>query len=179
MPRAPWVFLPVLGAPLAHAPVLRLDLLRGLKRPIDGGTGVFGDNKTWRGAVVMFAGAFAATQALWRVAPYRARLPAELATAPPAAVGAALGVGVVAGELPNSFLKRRLGIAPGSRRRTPFGIALSIYDQADWVPLTALLLRPAYRMPPRDVASAFAVVAAVHVPINLIGYALGARRTPL
>ena len=46
---------------LAHAPVLRYDLLRSLKRPLDGGATirgrrVFGDNKTWRGAIVMFAG---------------------------------------------------------------------------------------------------------------------------
>jgi hypothetical protein len=59
---APWLFLPVLGAPLAHAPVLRYDLLPALKRPIDGGRTlggrrILGDNKTWRGAAVMFAGA--------------------------------------------------------------------------------------------------------------------------
>lgn len=179
MGRAAWVFLPVLGAALAHAPVLRFDLLRGLKRPLDGGTNLFGENKTWRGSLVMFAGAFAATQALWGVRAYRERLPAELADASPIALGTVLGTGVVVGELPNSFLKRRLGIAPGTQRRAPAGIALSVYDQADWVPVTALLLRPLYRMPLRDVAMASAVVAAVHVPINLVGYALGARKSPL
>jgi len=32
-----WIFLPVIGAPLLHVWVLRGDLLRGLKRPLDGG----------------------------------------------------------------------------------------------------------------------------------------------
>jgi hypothetical protein len=50
--------LPVLGAPVAHAPVLKWDLLAGLARPLDGGAclrgrRIFGDNKTWRGAAVM------------------------------------------------------------------------------------------------------------------------------
>jgi hypothetical protein len=46
-----WLFLAVLGAPLLHAPVLTWDLLRPLKRPLDGGATfrgrrVLGDNKT-------------------------------------------------------------------------------------------------------------------------------------
>ena len=31
------MFLPVLGAAIAHAPVLTFDLFPGLKRPLDGG----------------------------------------------------------------------------------------------------------------------------------------------
>jgi hypothetical protein len=34
-------------------------------------------------------------------------------------------------------------------------------------------------MRPREVAEAFAVVAGVHVGVNLAGYALGARSSPL
>ena len=78
-----WVFLPVLGAPLAHAPVLRFNLLPKLAQPIDGGRTVrgrrvFGANKTWRGAAVMFAGALGATVALERFRWYRERLPEAL-----------------------------------------------------------------------------------------------------
>jgi hypothetical protein len=31
----------------------------------------------------------------------------------------------------------------------------------------------------REAATVFATVAAVHVPINLVGYAIGARETPI
>ena len=60
-----WVFVPVLGAPVLHAPVLTFDLLKGLKRPLDLNATIndqhlFGDNKTWRGAIVMFAEILAA-----------------------------------------------------------------------------------------------------------------------
>src|SRR3954464_8180587 len=78
VPRRPeWIFLPVLGMPVAHAPVLRFDLLPWLRRPIS--RRLFGANKTWRGALVMGGGTMAATVALYRVPEYRRRLPVELA----------------------------------------------------------------------------------------------------
>jgi CDP-2,3-bis-(O-geranylgeranyl)-sn-glycerol synthase len=178
------MLLPVLGAPPAHAPVLRFDLLRRLKRPMDGGRTiggrrVLGDNKTWRGAVVMTAGVEAAAIALHRSASYRARLPPGARDAAPALTGALLGVATVAGELPNSFAKRRLGVAPGGRRTGRAGVALSIVDQADFVLAAWILLAPVHRMSVREAAAAFATVAAIHVPINLAGYALGVRATPI
>ena len=83
------------------------------------------------------------------------------------------------GELPNSALKRRLGIAPGERGRSRLGVALAIHDQADFVLGAWPLLAPVWRMRPRELAEAFAVVAGVHLGVNLAGYALGARSAPL
>jgi len=179
-----WVLVPVLGAPLAHAPVLTGDLMPGLARPIDFGARVrgrrlFGDNKTWRGALVMGSGTLAATVALDRVEWFRARLPEELRAAGPWRYGALLGLGVVGGELPNSFLKRQLGIAPGKRRWMPAGVALVVFDQADFVLGVWAALLPVWRMPWRDAARAFALVAGVHMAINVVGYAIGARDTAI
>jgi hypothetical protein len=176
-PAAAWAFLPVAGMPIAHGPVLSLDLLRSLKRPIH--ARAFGANKTWRGAVVMGGGTLLAALALDRVPAYRERLPPEGRAAGPVRVGALLGLAVWLGELPNSFVKRRLGIAPGRQRRTPAGYAISLYDQADWVPVAALLLRPVWRMSSREMAQVFAVVVAVHLPVNVVGYAIGARSSPI
>lgn len=177
MTRARWLFLPVLGAPALHAPILRLDLLRGLKRPIDGGLSwrgrrLLGDNKTWRGALVMTAGPLLATVALDRFDWYRRRLPDD---ANPLVLGTLLGISTVAGELPNSFLKRQLGVAPGAQRNP----VLTVFDQADFVLTAALLLRPVYRMSARETAEVFAIVAAAHVPINIIGRVLGVRTSAL
>ena len=55
----------MLGGALAHAPFLRFDLARPLKRPLH--ERLFGANKTWRGALVMSGGTLAATLALHRV----------------------------------------------------------------------------------------------------------------
>jgi CDP-archaeol synthase len=177
---APWVFLPVLGSPALHAPVLRFDWLASWKRPLDGGATfrgrrLFGDNKTWRGAAVMSVAPLVTTLALFRVPAYRRRLPPALRDANPALLGAILGIATVVGELPNSFLKRQLDIPPGAQRN----VALTLLDQADFVLVAWPLLLPLYRMPPREAAECFAAVAAAHVPINLLGRALGVRRTAL
>ena len=182
MLRGPLIFIPVLGSPLAHAPVLALDLAPALKWPLDfglewRGKRLLGPNKTWRGALVMLAGAFGATALLSRLPAYWRRLPPEVQRAGPTRLGLVLGAGVVLGELPNSFLKRRLGVPPGGRSRSPLGVLLSIFDQADFVPVVWVLLLPDWRMPAREALLSFAAVAAVHVPVNLIGYAIGARET--
>ena len=182
--RPGWAFLPALGGALAHALVLRYDLLAPLRRPLDAGASVagmrlFGDNKTLRGALVMAGGTTVAAIALTRQRWFRDRLPGELREAPPALYGALLGAGVVLGELPNSFVKRRLGIAPGDRRSSLLGGAIAVYDQADLVPVSALTLWPLWRMTALEVAEAFAVVAGVHAAVNVAGYAIGARSSPM
>jgi hypothetical protein len=182
--RPGWAFLPALGGALAHAPLLRYDLLPSLRRPLDlgaapGGTRLFGDNKTIRGALAMSGGTLAATLALHRVEPYRRRLAPELREAGGLRHGALLGAAVVVGELPNSVVKRRLRIDPGQRAASPLGVALAIHDQADFVLGAWPLMAPIWRMKPRQVAEAFAIVAGAHMAVNVAGYALGARTSPL
>ena len=182
--HARWVLLPAIGAAIAHAPVLRFDLFRGLARPIDGGRTfrgrrVLGDNKTWRGAAFMGSGVLASAVALHRTPAYRARLPAELRALPPGTFGAALALGTVVGEFPNSFLKRQLGIDPGTQRRSLAGVALSVFDQGDFTLGVWLALRRFWTPSVRQALDAFAAVAAVHAVINVIGYAIGARRSPV
>src|SRR4051794_23130335 len=163
--------------PIAHGPILSLDLLRALKRPIP--ARAFGANKTWRGALVMGGGTLLAALALDRVPAYQARLPPEVRAAGPVRVGGALGLPAWLGELPNSFVNRRLGIAPRRQPRTPAGAAISLYDQAAWVPVAAPPLRPVWRMSAREIAQVPAIVVAVHLPVNVVGYAIGARSSPI
>jgi CDP-archaeol synthase len=56
---------------------------------------------------------------------------------------------------------------------------ISIFDQADWVPVAWILLRPVYKLRATEAIEVFVLVAAVHVAINLIGYTLGVRAAPL
>jgi CDP-diglyceride synthetase len=179
-----WVFVPVLGAAILHAPVLTFDLFKGLKRPLDGGATIggrrlFGDNKTWRGAIVMVLGVVlaAALLSLWPW--YWHHLPDGIQDAGPWIYGLLLGLGLVVGELPNSFLKRRLGIEPGSQRRSLGGALLSLYDQADFVLAVWVLLLPIWTMSVGQAAVVFVVVTAVHLVINVVGYAVGARTAPI
>lgn len=178
------LFIPVLGAALAHAPVLTFDMLKELKRPLDGGRSwrgrrLFGDNKTWRGALMMTIGPLLATVVLSRFSGYWDHVPVEARDAGPVLVGLLVGLGTVIGELPNSFLKRQMGVAPGTQRRDATGIALTIYDQADLVLGIWLLLLPVIVLSPAVVAVAFAAVTLVHLVVNVIGHAIGARSSPI
>ncbi len=181
LPPSLLLFVPILGAMVAHAPVLRFDLVPGLKRPLDGGRTfrgrrIFGANKTWRGATVMFVGVLVATLALAQLPAYWGRIPAEVARHSPWIVGTLLGLGVVLGELPNSFVKRQIGIAEGTQRRSPLGVVVSVVDQGDFVLAIWLTLLPLYVLTVGEVLTAFLLVVAVHYAVNLIGYAIGARK---
>jgi hypothetical protein len=86
--------------------------------PIDGGLRwrgrrLLGANKTVRGFVVMVPAAAAAFALLALGIPPREAGLWPLTTAQYAALGAWAGFGFMAGELPNSLVKRRLGIEPG------------------------------------------------------------------
>ena len=179
-----WLFLAVLGAPLLHAPVLRWDLLPSLRRPLDGGATLggrrlLGDNKTWRGALCMTAGVVLATLVLWQWGWWRAQLPDAINDSAPLLVGLLIGLGTVGGEPPNSFLKRRLDIAPGQRRHSAGGVALAVLDQGDLVLGIWVALLPIWTMPVWLAAIAFAAISTIHAAINVIGYAIGARAAPV
>ena len=182
--EAAWVFIPVIGAALTHAPVLRYDLFRNLVRPIDGGATfrgrrLLGANKTWRGAIAMASGVLVAALLLSRAQWFWSRLPSDIQAAGALPYGLLLALGTVIAEFPNSFLKRQLDIAPGSQRQSLAGVLLSLYDQGDFVLGVWLTLAPIWLMSLAQAAAAFACVAVIHLIVSVIGYAIGARRTIL
>ena len=106
--------------------------------PLDGGLTVrgrrlFGANKTTRGFIVMVPAAAAAFAALSAAAgdPAGAGL-WPLSPAGYALLGAWAAFGFMAGELPNSFAKRQLDIAPGDAPRSRPGAGLQfLVDRLD------------------------------------------------
>lgn len=172
--RALFLTAPILIAGLAHVAVITLDLGPGLARPIDAGRRwrgrpLLGSNKTWRGFVVMPA-ATAITVAAQQALAGRSRRVSALAPfargAPPAwIVGAICGAAYVLAELPNSFVKRRLGIAPGtsaSRARA----AQYVVDQLDSVAACAVAIRVFYRIDAADAGASALLGAAFHVAVE-------------
>ena len=88
-----------------------------------------------------------------------------------------MGLGMAAGELPNSFLKRQLDVMPGKRKKGLLGIAIFLFDQVDlamgiWVFLF-VLIRPSWLL----VAWSFLLTIALHVAVSTVGYLLGMRET--
>lgn len=126
---------------IAHVLWLRHPRSLPLRIPLDGGLTfrgrrLFGDNKTVRGLVVIVP-ATGLSFLCFGLA--RTALPAWFSEGiwqVPAPVYAAAGLlasfGFMAGELPNSFLKRQCGIPSGGRpRRLPWRILTAVIDRID------------------------------------------------
>ena len=98
--------------------------------------------------------------------------------------GLAMGLVAMAAGL-FDFTKLDASVVPHAMRHMAvmsaawLGYAISLYDQADWVPVACLLLRPYWRMSAREVARVVGWVVAVHLPVNVVGYAMGARSSPI
>jgi len=174
--RFAWFAAPVVAAALVHVIVLKLRCLESLRIPLDGGATwrgrrLFGDNKTVRGAVVMIGvSAIVATlQAAFRI---RGLEYFDYAETNLFLIGLLLGTGFVVGELPNSFVKRQLGVAPGAHA----GVWHTLADQLDSV-IGALLTISLVWIPPLGVwAIALFMGTGLHMAVNGIFVVLGLKR---
>lgn len=183
--QALWLALPVIAGGALHIAVLRLGVLRRLAGvPLDGGVTLrgrrlFGENKTLRGALVMVAAtmlcawiqAIVAEQADWA----RALELLEFGRRHPLVWGALLGVGYIVGELPNSFLKRQLDIAPGARGPGWLGGVFWVADQVDSL-FGVLVFMSAVWVPPISVVAWLSgITLVVHPAMALVMFALGLK----
>ncbi len=174
---AVYLSIPLVVSGIAHMAVVKLDLWPSLKRPID--RRAFGPNKTWRGFVAMplltVPGVYLARLL---DAPLGEHLLVSLIDAPAAVLGLALGLGYVAAELPNSWFKRRRGIAAGElpeRQR----LLYVIVDQADSA-VGCAIVYALFLAPPASVLLTVIVVGpAVHLVVNASLYAAGLRDRPV
>lgn len=184
-----FTLMPAILAGILTMAWCRLPVLRTLKRPVDGGktlrdgNRIFGDNKTWQGfagyvllnaAAALFWGAVSAQSVFltehnyfyrcWENTPgYNLR------------IGLLLGLGYALFELPNSFLKRRLGIAPGKAVQggwKPFFIFL---DQADSVIGCTFVVWMHYDLGWKLFVGFIIVGAGTHLVLNMLLYAAGLR----
>ncbi len=124
--NALWLVAALSLAGVAHVLWLKSRWSRAFDRPLDGGATfrgrrLFGANKKLRGLVAMPLASMIAFSAL---AAARELYPAWLAAGfwemPPAGyalLGFACGLAFMLAELPNSFVKRQLDIAPGEEPR--------------------------------------------------------------
>ena len=150
--------VPVVIGGVLHMLAVTHNLLPALRVPIH--TGLFGANKTWRGMLLMPVLSALGALLLW---PSERWLGEQAVFSQPLCwVGLVAGLAYVVSELPNSWLKRRLGIAPGAtpspwvllgdQLDSAIGVALAYWlllDQpaaacllyALTFPLTALLVK--------------------------------------
>lgn len=139
------VLIPVVLAGFAQILVIRLDPLPATAIPLDlgrcwRGARVFGAHKTIRGVVVMTTACAVAAAVV---------MPRLLSPEDEPATGwfwfgALVGLGYVVAELPNSFVKRRLGIDAGesSARHRGWQYVVDEGDSVVGVVLVVALLTP-------------------------------------
>ena len=182
-----YLLLPLLGGALVHGVCMRTGWLRGRSRPIDGGRTfrgrpLFGESKTFRGPILVGAGA-AAVWALQRgvlheVAPFAALELVDFAALPGAWFGALAGAAAELSELPNSFSKRQLGIKAGGTARGARGVLFYVLDQADVLFGYWLVFAAAGAATPSRIVASAVVVGCVHPLLPVAGYVLRVRPTP-
>jgi hypothetical protein len=182
--RVAWMITPVLVAGLGQVVVLKTGLLPGLAAPLDRGRRwrgkpLLGPRKTWRGVIVMTALSALVSRgqaaAAYRSARLRALSAFDYQRINPWLLGAALGLGYCLAELPNSFVKRQLDIAPaGTGDR--FARLQYLVDQSDSVAGCLLALRLFYKPTWLETGLAFATGVALHVGVDQLMHALGVKR---
>ena len=182
--RSVWLILPVVAAGVGHVVVIQSGLLRPLAIPIDGGAiwrgrPVFGSNKTWRGLVVMAGLTALAMRGQAELARRSHRIAGvtsvDFQRVNPWPAGAVYGLGYTVGELPNSFVKRRLGIEPGGHSPS-IGHWQYIIDQTDSV-LGCLIALSTFHRPRRaETLAACFLGLGVHIGIDQALYVMGIKR---
>lgn len=100
-------FIPLILSNILHMIVVKRGLLSFLNRPFS--KKLFGENKTWRGLI------FVSLLTAWFVFIFNFLRTAGLEMVESLSLGALLGLGYIVSELPNSYLKRKMGIPPGEK----------------------------------------------------------------
>lgn len=188
--RTFWFGTPVVFAALIHGIVMKYELLLFLKKPMDmgikfRGKPLFGANKTWRGLVVSTVGtiifAYVHQFIYFNSSCFKNITIVDYYVVNPLFVGLALGFGMILGELPNSFLKRQIGIGAGKQSVGFLGFFFRFYDQIDLLVGAWLLM---FFVPHFDMLKNIDVVyfsifmtLVLHLIIAQIGYALGMRKS--
>jgi hypothetical protein len=180
-----YLLLPLLGGAIVHGVCMRFDWLTFLKRPIDGGLTlrgrrIFGHSKTWCGPVLVSVGAalvWTLQRLLHALPSLVASGPIDYATLPGPWFAALAGFVAELGELPNSCVKRQLGIAPGATARGPLSVLFYVWDQIDVVLGYWLVLAFVVPEPLLPLAISLAIGTVIHPLLTLIGYGLRMRPT--
>jgi CDP-diglyceride synthetase len=179
-----WLITPVLVAGIGQVVILKTGLLPRLAVPLDlgahwRGKPVLGPRKTWRGVIIMttLSALTARAQAMAaRHSPgLRTICPFDYRRVNPWLLGGTLGLGYCIAEVPNSFVKRRLGIPP-AQTSARWAWLQYLIDQSDSVAGCLTALRFFYRPTWTEAGLAFAGGLALHVAVDQSMHALGVKQ---
>jgi hypothetical protein len=168
------LIFPLIISGVLHMIVVRYDILSYLKTPIHLKT--FGTNKTWRGMIIVpvltaFAMQLTVWQEQWLKTEYFNQANGWF-------IGFMAGLGYVLAELPNSWMKRKLNIAPG-QLASKHAWFFAIIDQADSALGCGLVYWCFGFLTGIELILLIVVGTLLHLLLNLLLYQFGLRKNPL
>jgi CDP-archaeol synthase len=183
--KVSYLLSPLLVGLITHGICIRFGWLRSLARPIDAGrtlcgTQLFGANKTYRGVVAVAFGTAVGVGfqvALHRVGVAHGWELLDYGNAAVVGLGLAMGAAAMLAELPNSLLKRQLGIAPGAAGGGMWSAVFYILDQVDMLAGVWLVLAFVLTVTVARVLWSVVFLFIAHQLLTVIGYRLGMRAT--
>ena len=185
MLRVSYMLLPLLTGLAFHGFCMKFKWLAFLARPIDGGRmfrgrRLFGANKTYRGVIAVGLGAaagFGIQTILHQTTSARHLALIDYSCLNWFPLGFAAGVAAMLSELPNSFIKRQLGIAPGTAGSGVTGVLFYLLDQVDLLLGVWLVLAFIVEITLMRVLWSIVFLFFAHQVMTIAGYALGMRAT--
>jgi hypothetical protein len=185
-----YLILPVTIAGICNMIYVKIPLVRRWNAPMDGsrtskdGKRLFGDHKTWQGfggmivltGLWMAAWVWAATHFSWAsrltvIDYHQWDFPADALW-----YGGWWGFGYVLFELPNSYIKRRIDIAPGKNASGWKGALFLFIDQADSIVGCMIFMLLFYRPNWREALLIFLMGVGIHYSINILLYLTGLKK---
>lgn len=174
------LLLPLTVAGLVFIAAMRKGWFASLQIPLDGGLllggrPLIGPSKSLRSLVFYAVLGTAVTVLLHLVAPLTP-LVAPVFLENPFILGPVTAVLYVAGEVFNSFVKRRLGIpTSASPARGLGGLIQQVMDTIDGTLASGLLLLVAYRVPWETLVVAFAISVVTHLSTDALMRRIGLK----
>lgn len=167
---------PLIVGGILHMIAVKTNILSYFKKPIHQRS--FGENKTWRGFIVMPLATYPGVILAQKIEILSDLNTPLISSFSPWLLSFVLGISYCLAELPNSFIKRRLGIRPGetSLKNKYFFV---IMDQMDSV--LGCLIGYLFFIPigPSVFLGALVLGTLVHLLINNVLYLMGLRKNPL
>ncbi|HEU5235784.1 MAG TPA: CDP-archaeol synthase [Pyrinomonadaceae bacterium] len=183
--KVSYLFSPLLVGLAFHGLCMKFGWLRSLASPIDGGKTLrgerlFGANKTYRGVIAVALGTAVGVGLQDLLHYFRGMRNLELLDhGSPAILGLGLAMGAAAmlSELPNSLLKRQLGIVPGAAGRGVVGVMFYVLDQVDMLLGAWVVVGFAVPITATRLLWSVLFLFIAHQLLTVVGYGLGMRGT--
>lgn len=180
-----YLFSPLLIGLTVHGFSIKFGWFSFLVRPIDNGKTfrgkrIFGENKTFRGLFAVALGT--ALGCLIQMFLHRYEFFQKLALLDYSRVtvifiGLMMGVAAILSEMPNSFIKRQIDIAPGSTANGILKLFFYIFDQIDYLIGVWIVLAFFIGVTFQRIIFSAVFIFFSHQIISVFGYWLGMRKT--